>query len=628
MHFPTTARPARPGSLWLAAALAWLPFTGGRLAAQAVPGAVPLNQLVVTATRTPTPAEQVGSSISFVSGATLAREQIDTLDGALGGVPGMVLAPSGAPGATTSLFLRGANSDQVLFLVDGIRMSDANTDYAVFLGGAAALPSDAMEIDRGPESSLYGGEAVGGVVSIRTQAGTGAPSTTAEVDGGSFGSVNALVHAQGARGPWAYNLSAEHQRTDNQRPNNRFAATTYALRLDRRLSRQFAMGFTWRGFLGRYGDPGDRLTNDPDNRDREQNQLATLFATYTISPAWSGRLTLGGQDRRFVSVNPTPGQPTQVTDVANRRVVLDWQNTFVPAAGHRLTAGLTAERSQTRNDGFGNIDRRQNLLAFFAQDEWTPVDNVFLTAGLRSDDHDTFGRVTTGRMTAAWLAVPRRVKLRASYGTGFQAPSFLDLYGQSAYYVGNPNLVPEKVEGWDAGIDVYLPHDSGTVSATWFEDRFRNLIVYDFSVFPATTANVDAARTRGLELAATRQLAGVWTARVAYTYLEADNLTEHTRLLRRPRHTLSADAWRKLGHGFSLGAGVQYVAGRQDVDAQTYATINAKDYAVARLYAAWAITTRTTFKARVENLFDAHYEPVNGYPALGARFFVGLETRF
>jgi vitamin B12 transporter len=627
MKTRTTARPARRFLLALAAAAGLSPAIAGRLAAQAGTASVPLDQVVVTATRTPVPVGELGSSVAFYSGAELAREQIDTLRGALGAMAGLPAFASGGAGASTSLFLRGANSDQTLFLVDGLRLSDPNTDYGVFLGGAGVSPADNLEIVRGPQSTLYGGEAIGGVVSLRMRPGEGAPAASVAVEGGSFGTVQGAVSAQGADGGWDYNTWLMSEHTDNQRQNNAFTGTNYALRLDRAVNAQLTLGATWRGFLSRYGSPGDRFTNDPDNQDREQNQLTTLFAKYTLSPTWSGRVTLGGQDRRFVSVNPTPGQPTQTTVVTNRRAVLDWQNTWQPGAGHRLTAGLTAERSHTRNDGFGAIDRQQNLLAFFAEDEWTPVPNVFLTGGLRSEEHDTFGRATTGRVTAAWLVVPRRVKLRASYGTGFRSPSFLDLYGQSAYYVGNPGLQPEHARGWDGGVDVYLPAGRGTISATWFENQFHDLIVYDFSVFPGTTANVDRARTRGLEFALQERLAGAWDVRLGYDYLEADNLTQHTRLLRRPRHTLTAGVERRWGP-WSAGAGVLYVANRQDVDPVTFATIDAPDYTVARFYAAWSVTSRVTVKLRVENALDRHYEAVAGYPAPGAGVFGGVEARF
>lgn len=612
----------------LAAAVTVLPASAVRLAAQTTPEPVPLDQVVVTATRTPVPLTAQGSSVDAISGEDLDRRQISTMREALGGMAGMPASTSGAMGASTSLFLRGANSNQTLFLVDGLRLNDPNTDYAVFLGGAGVSPNDSIEVARGPQSTLYGGEAVGGVVSLRTLKGEGAPSERLSVEAGSFGTIQGSVGAQGAQDGWAYNVWLQGGRTENQRPNNDFEGTTYALRLDRQVDGPLAVGATLRGFIGAYGSPGDRFTNDPDNREREQNQLGTLFAEYAVSPTWSGRLTLGGQDRRFVSENPTPGLPTQTTVVTNRRGELDWQNTIAIGAQHRLTAGLTAERDQTQNNGFGDINRQESLLAFFAQDEWTPAENVFLTGGLRSDDHDTFGRATTGRVTAAWLPLPGRLKFRGSYGTGFRSPSFLDLYGQSSYYQGNPGLQPEHARGWDTGVDFYLPAHHGTLSATWFNTEFHDLIVYDFSVFPGTTANVDQARTRGLELAAQAQLGGSWETRAAYTYLEADNLTEHTRLLRRPRQMLSVDVWRKLGRGVSVGAGVLSVADRQDVDAQTFATVDAPDYTVARLYAAWLVNDRVTVKVRVENLLDEHYEEVNGYPALGAGAFAGIEARF
>ncbi len=623
--------PARlPRGLFLSGAAVWAALVIPSLdpAAAAAPESIQLGEVMVTATRTPESVGALGSSVDIIAGEDLAREQVGSLGAALGEAAGLPLFASGAPGAATSLFLRGANSNQTLFLVDGIRMNDPNTDYAVTLGGAAVSAADRIEIARGPQSALYGGEALGGVVALSLRKGDGAPGGSIGIAGGSFGTIDGALGAQGASGAWAYDLALAGGHTGNQRRNNAFDSSTFAVRLDRQVGGQLSVGATLRWFGSRYGSPGDRFTNDPDNQDRERNVLATLFAEYTVSPAWSGRVTVGGQDRRFVSDNPTPGQPAQITTVTNRRGVLDWQNTIALGAGNRLTAGVTGERSRTRNDGFGDINRAENLLAFFAQDEWSPADTVHLTAGLRNEDHDTFGRATTGRVTAAWLPVPGRVKLRASYGTGFRSPSFLDLYGQSAFYQGNPHLQPERARGWDAGIDVYLAPRDASVSATWFDTDYRDLIVYDFAVFPGTTVNVDRARTQGLELAAQARAVGRWQARLAYTYLEADDLTAHTRLLRRPRHLLTADVWRNLGRGVSLGAGVRYVAGRQDVDTQTFATIDAPDYAVARIYAAWAATGRLTVKARVENLLNRRYEEVNGYPALGAGAFVGVEWKF
>ena len=391
-----------------------------------------------------------------------------------------------------------------------------------------------------------------------------------------------------------------------------------------------AIGGTYRGFIGKYGSPGAAVgfgANDPDNTEKESNQLATVFANFTPVATFSSKVVVGGQDRRFESISPS-SFGTSTTLVKNRRAVLDWQNTLQFGEQHRVTAGLTAEKNHTINTGFGNIDKRQQLLAFFAQDEWTPIDHVYLTAGLRSDDFDTFGRATTGRVTAAWLSKNSRWKVRGSYGTAFRAPSFLDLYGQESYYVGNPNLRAEKARGWDAGVDYFLSGNRGVLSATWFDTRFRNLIVYDFGVFPGTTANVEKARTKGLELAGKFTLPGAIDVRVAYTYLDADNLSQGIRLLRRPRNSGSIDVWHDLGNAFSIGAGAVFVAGRKDVNAATFATIDGEDYTVARIYGAWKASSRVTVKARIENLLDEKYEQVNGYPQPGIGAFGGVEVKF
>lgn len=585
-----------------------------------------LAPFITTGTRTPAEPQTLGSVVDVISAADLARRQINSLAGALGSAAGTPLFASGAGGALASLFLRGANSNQTLFLVDGVRLNDPNTDYAVFLGGACVSACDSLEIAHGPQSTLYGGEAMGGVVSLRAQRGTGAATARLSAEAGSFGTVQGAIAAQGERGANAWNFSLQGGHTDNERPNNSFASANATLRLDRQVNGRIAIGGTVRWFHGVYGDPGDRFTHDPDNETREENLLATAFADVKLAEAWTGRAVVGGQDRRFVAESPRAGRATAFTVVKNRRAVFDTQSSYTGVERHRATAGLTAEANHTRNTGFGDINKKQGLLAIFAQDEWTPRDDVFLTGGLRSDDFDTFGRATTGRATAAWLLAQRAFKLRASYGTAFRSPSFLDLYGTSAFYQGNPALRPEKARGWDAGVDYTLPGKRGTVSGTWFETDFTNLIASTANF--RSVENIQRARTRGAELSAHVALPGAAGLRVSYTYLEAVNLTAGTRLLRRPRHGASADAWRDFGRGMSGGAGVVFAARRRDVDASTYRTIDGEDYTVVRLYAAWQVSARCTLKARIENLLGEKYEEVNGYPALGAGAFAGAEWKF
>jgi len=586
-----------------------------------------LEPVIVVATRTPEDPATLGSAADVETAADLAREQAQTPAAALGAIPGVTALANGAAGADVSVFMRGADSDQTLFLVDGIRLSDANTDYAVFLGGARLGATDTVEVARGPQSTLYGSEAVGGVVSIQAQKGSGAPTADFSAGAGSFGTVTGALDTQGRRGEWSWSLSASGTRTQNERPNNAFEGSDLVLRLDRDVSAPLSIGATLRGFQGRYGDPGDIYTNDPYAHENEANWLATVFADLRPAPDWTARVTVGGQDRRYVSFGGLPGVPADTTVVRNQRGVLDAQATRDALGDHKVTAGLTAETEWTRDDGYGGIDRHQALLAAFAEDQWHPEPWAYLTGGLRYDDFDTFGSSLTGRITAAWLSPARSLKLRASAGTGFNAPSFLELYGAATGYAGNPGLRPERSAGGDAGLDWYLPGGRGSLGATWFRTRTRDLIAYDFSVYPGTTQNLDRALAQGLEIEAKLELAPGLKLRAAYTYLEADDLTDATRLLRRPRNSASADLWRDFGRGLSAGAGVQAVAGMEDVDARSYLTVADPGYAVARVYGEWRASGRLSLKARVENALGRGYQPVNGYPALGRAVFGSAEWR-
>ena len=586
-----------------------------------------LDPFITSATRTPVSAAQLGTAVDVISAADLQRRQINTLAGALNTIPGAPNFASGAMGASSSLFLRGANSNQTLFLVDGIRLNDPNTDYNLMLGGSCVSACDSLEVSHGPQSTLYGGEAMGGVVALASQPGSGDFSGRVFLEAGSFGTVQGTVDAQGQSGATAYTVSVSGGHTDNDRPNNEFDSMNMVARLDHSLSAGTTIGATLRGFEGRFESPGDRFTNDPDNTEDESNWLATVFADFNPGEDWAGRLTLGGQLREFVSVNPG-AFGTQITTVNNERGVLDGQLSYAGWDGNRLTAGFTAEANQTTNDGFGDIHESQNLLAVFVQDEISLGEHAWVTAGLRSDDHDTFGRATTGRVTAAWQVLPERLKLRSSYGTAFRAPSFLDLYGESAFYEGNPDLEPEEAQGWDIGLDAYFGEGRGTASATYFDTHYDNLIIFDFGVFPGTTANVDQARTYGVETSGSWGIGTGTELRASYTYLEANNETNGTRLLRRPRHSGSLDVWHDFESGFDIGVGLGIVADRLDVNAQTFATIDAEDYLVARVYGSWQMTSDLRLRARIENALDASYEPVHGFPQPGIGGYVGIEWSY
>lgn len=585
-----------------------------------------LPPFVFRASRGVEPAGPGTPSAGWLTAEELARRQVTSLAEALRQVTGVPAVTSGGAGMITSVFTRGANSNQTLLLVDGLRLNDPNTDYAVFLGGACLGACDSLEVSHGPQSTLYGGEAVGGLISLRAARGAGAPSGRLVLEAGSFDTFQGAASVQGARGADAWNFSLRGGRTRNERANNAFASQNAVLRLDRTLQPGLDATTTLRWFRGSYGSPGDRFTNDPDNREREHNLLATAQLQWTRG-AWQARLLAGGQDRRFVAVSPFPvPRPTAVTRVTNRRGLVDAQSTYRGWAGHSLLAGATLEANHTRNTGFGNINRRQRLAAVFLHDEFCPRPELHFGLGVRNDDFDTFGRATTGRATASWAPAGSALRWGAGVGTGFRSPSFLDLYGQSAFYRGNPGLRPERARGWELGGEWRGDGGRWSVGLTRFELGLRDLIAStrDFR----SVENILRARTRGWEVTWRLRWREIAAITGHYAYLDAENLTAGTRLLRRPRHRGGIDLWRAWGGGFSAGGGLSVVGQREDVHARTFRTIDGEDYAVARFYAEQRLPAGWSLRARLENALAERYEEVHGYPAIGRGGFLALERGF
>ncbi|PTY08143.1 TonB-dependent receptor [Opitutaceae bacterium EW11] len=609
-------RPSRSsGWFFVFACAAVLParaeFTG------LIASSVPLERFVVSASRTPQDPLTTPSSVSVIPLEELQAEQISDLRTALAQEPGVVVVNTGAIGGPSSIFLRGANSHQTLFVVDGVRMSDRSASYSNFLGSADFVNLGRIEVLRGPQSTLFGSSAMGGVILMESVRGSGSPTGSVQATGGSFDTYGAAASVAGGQGSFGYSGSVARFSTENDLPNNDLRRWSYATRLEYNATPDLLFGATFRGQNDEYQQPGSRLYNAPGSVNSD-NYLTTAYAQLRVGEDVTSRVTLGLHRRVYEYV----GQ-WSASDLSNMRKIVDWQNTWQASRQLEIVAGANFEWSRYLINGTKSTD---DVAAGYVSTTARPMENVTLTAGVRYDDFKSVGSATTWRAGAAWR-VTSSTKVRATYGTGFSAPGSDDRYGVAQWgMLANPDLQPEKSRGWDAGVDQDLFGGKGTLSATYFQNRFRNLFEWeyvDYTTFQGRTVNRSRATTNGVEFAFQAKLTPDLQSRVSYTYLETDDKANGRRLARRPRHTLDAELRYRLVAGLEVGAGVRAVADRVESNGTAD-----EDYTTARVFATYEVRRNLLLKLRVENALDERYEEVLGYASLPRGVFGGVEWRF
>lgn len=597
--------------------------------------------IVVTATRSAIAADRAPSSTTVLTGEHLRREGITTVADALREVPGLSLAQTGSYGGATSLFVRGGESKFTKVLIDGVPVNDA--------GGAfdfSSLTTDnieRIEIVRGPASVLYGSDAVAGVVQLFTRAGAARPSGELSVRGGGYGTYDADGALRGTGDAMTYSIGGgRHASSGFQAFNSGWSNSTASGLFGAQLGGADArLSLRYTDVAFHYPTDGSGQVVDSNAVHREDRLALGLDAGYRIAPAAELRLTLASSDVHGLTDNQ-PDSPGDVGDYyfttaeRSRRRSGDLRLAMeLPAESH-LTFGGQVERSWQESgttSSFGDTptySHARRTIGGYAQLLVAPAPFT-ATLGARYDHNEQFGDFATYRVAgSAQLAASTR--LRASVGTAYREPTFLESYG-GGFVNGNPALNPEHAVSTDVGIEQQLGAVA-TVSATWFSSSFRDLIDYQYA--PAGGAdyfNVARTRTAGLELAGRTSLPYGFHADAAFTYLDTRVVDPGTssattalfatgaHLLRRPMHTLDAGLGLRAGRvGLDLRA--RHVGTREDNYfapdfSSSHVTLPA--YTRADLAGDLALVTRgaghasATATLRIENLFDARYTDVAGF---------------
>lgn len=617
------------------------------------------DPIVVTATRLATPESQLGSSVTVITAEDISRKQLKTVPEALRTVPGVDVVQAGGPGQQTSVFMRGASSSHTLVLVDGINIADPSSPSGAVDFSSLVLDNvERIEIVRGPQSTLYGANAIGGVISIVTRKGQGRPRATLSLQAGNHSSNYQQLGLRGASDQFDYSLSGTHLKTHASSVTPEDLRGGLPAEADRYRNNTLSarLGFAASDVLdfalfGRY--IGDKQRIDPEvgfgtieDADAELKNreyfLRGESRAALLDGRWEATLAAAYTDynRRNNNRRSNPFETLQQTRFQGDTLELTINNDLYLAENHTLTLGGGTKKESMNNDGFSDFggfivselsEAGERTNYAYVQDQFSFMERIFGTAGLRLDDRDDFGSELTYRLTGVYQHRPTHTRFSGSAGTGFRAPSLFELSGFTpnnfgSAFRGNPDLNPEKSFGWELGFDQSLFADRLSFGITYFKNDIKDLIETVFDVnFNSTPENINKVHLSGFETFVAADILSNLSARVDYTFTDADVSDNSNRpLLRRPRKKASATLNYQVTDKAHAYLGVDYVGKRKDIDRATAAVIKAKDYTVLNTALNYAVTPQFSLEARINNLMDKNYEPADGFEALGRNYMLGF----
>jgi len=590
------------------------------------------DEIVVLASGFSQPASQTGQAISVLGAARLAELQSPTIADALRTLPSLSVIQRGPVGAQTSVFVRGGNSSQTLVLIDGVRVNDPSSPNAAFdFGGLVTGNIARIEVLRGPNSIIWGSQAIGGIVNIETERPAGGLAVSAGAEGGSYETFSGHANLSGRSGAIGYSLGGTLYRTDgfSMLPGSAETDGSRQSLLNGRLTVELAANLRLdlrANYASSRNDYDSAFSGGADSLAVARNRQWFAYAGLDLDLAdgrWRNRLAWTRADIDRVGTDPVVFSfnnyvATGLTDRFEYRGAYDLSDAVA------VVAGLEHERVRTSTsfEGFPADLARNTVTGAYAQLILRPLAGLTLTGGARHDAYSDYGGHTTFGANAAWTPNGGRTLVRATYAEGFRAPTLTE--GQPPY--GNTALKPETARNVDLGVEQAVLGDAVRASATWFRRRSTNLIVYSFAT--SQSENVGRADAEGFELGLTLRPTARLHLEAGYAFVDAFNRSqpyEGKRLQLRPQQTATLSVDWQTPVGLKLGASLQMVGDSFDDAANT---VRLDGYALAALRASVPLGDRFELYGRIENLTDATYQVVSGYATPGRSAYLGARARF
>jgi vitamin B12 transporter len=596
-----------------------------------------LDPVVVTATRVGTPASELGAQVSVVPEEDLKTYLYPSVDEALRSLPGLDVRRSGGYGKTSSLSIRGASASQVQVLVDGVRVKSPTSGLADLSDLTPDL-IERIEVIRGPQSTLYGADAIGGVVNVITKRGRGPLSADLSLEGGNYGTVVGRGGVSGTFRLLDYGLAASHLHSEGQFDNDQTDTTSVNGRVGIALPHDSRASFAVRWVRSEIGLPvkfvccgplPDDPVINPDAEQRSETLVMSLEASTRPVSWWESRLRLGRFTNQLDFQDPAdePFDFPQSAQIDAERLEAEWVNSFFAGRWGTTTVGLEYRHESGENRGV--FEASYDVTSGFLEQQVRVLDRLFLTAGARVEHNSAFGTQATGRGSVAYLVKAWGTRLRGSAASGFRAPTLNDLFFPG---FSNTALEPEHSVSWDAGVDQSLWDRRLRLAATYFHNDFTDLISsVPISAFPfVEVINVGRARTQGVEFTADVDIPWDLALSLGYTFTDTEDRDTGRPLPRVPEHRISVTVtWRPIPK-LTVWAQVQSASRQFESEAAGFNP----GYTVLNLGGTWRLVGRTgpleglDLTARIANVTDARYAEVKGFPALGINALVGLRAAF
>jgi vitamin B12 transporter len=600
--------------------------------------------IVVTGSATPVERETIGNTLTVIEGETIATGQTAYLQDVLRAVPGVAVSQRGSFGSLTQVRIRGAEGNHVLVLIDGIEVaatSSGEFDFSSLL----ANNIDRVEVLRGPQSGLYGSNALAGVISVVTRGGDG-PMFDAAAEYGTFDSIFGRAGVVLGNRETFVSANAIYRETDGfssaaigTEPDGDRNLTLYlrggvaladVARIDGSL--RYVDKQTETDGFDFSGGPLQGLAVDDDSYSNTEDWSGGLALTVTPIARWDNVFSAayshgdsvggsGGADRF--------GDTGERLKLAGRSTIgFDTS----ASARHFFTVFVEHEEESYRNtfpfDPSQEARQKRTMLGYGAEYRLELADSLFLRAAVRHDDNDAFEDATTYSLAGSWVIPPSGTRLHASYGTGVTNPTFFEQFGfVPDQFVGNPDLHPEKADGFDFGVEQRLFDNRLLLDATYFNAALEDEIV---SVFPSVENDLGESDREGVELTARVEL-GAISFGGSYTYLDATD-PDGTEEVGRPRDRAGFDVTAHFAHDRgSVTAGVIHNGQMLDNDFRNYFTNGfvaektaLDSNTVVRIAGSFNVTDSLELFGRVENVFDEDYQEVISYATPGTAVYGGL----